>query len=131
MSLRVVAQAGAAASSARLLPQRQLAPATRPDTPAASAETVFQTLDGRELTVLGRRWRLEVFSVLELAGQRYVQLSADGPTRSMITLRMRPVTDPQHAIPVLVRWLARPARSGEVLDVEVEAVLPEGQRKAE
>jgi hypothetical protein len=99
--------------------------------PVEPAETVFQALDGRDVTVLGHRWRLEVFSVLELAGRRYVQLSVNGPARYMLTLRMRLDTEARYAIRTLLPWLTRPAGSGEVLDVDTSEPSPEGRQTAE
>ena len=125
----VVLPAGAAARLARILPERKFVQVD--ESSSASSESVFQALDGRELTVLGRRWRVEVFSVLELAGRRYVQLSVNGPARYMLTLRMRPGAEARHAVRVLLAWLARPAGSGEVLDVETDENAPEGRQAAE
>lgn len=93
-----------------------------PHQPAAqqveNCEALFWALDGRELVVLGRRWRIEVFSVVELAGRRYMQLSLDGPSQYMLTLRLTPGTSVRRLIPTVLTWLTHPAGSGEVIDVE-------------
>jgi hypothetical protein len=83
-----------------------------------SCETLFWALDGRDLVVLGNRWHAEVFSVVELAGRRYIQLSLDGPTHYMLTLRLKPESSVRSLIPAVLSWLTRPTASGEVLDVE-------------
>jgi hypothetical protein len=81
-------------------------------------ETVFSALDGRELIVLGRRWKTEVFSVCELGGCRYVQLSLQGEQQYMLTLRVASSADIKQLVPRLLSWLAHPSSSGEILDVE-------------
>lgn len=81
-----------------------------------SCETLFWALDGRDLVVLGKRWRVEVFSVVELAGRRYMQLSLDGSTHYMLTLRLAPETSVRRLIPAVLSWLTHPTTSGEVVD---------------
>lgn len=83
-----------------------------------SCETLFWALDGRDLVVLGKRWHVEVFSVVQLAGRRYMQLSLDGPIHYMLTLRLTPETSGRALIPAVLSWLAHPTASGEVIDVE-------------
>lgn len=93
---------------------------TRAETPQASdsCETLFWALDGRDLAVLGKRWHIEVFSVVEMAGRRYMQLSLDGPLQYMLTLRLLPETSVRALVPAVLGWLTRPTSSGEVVDVE-------------
>lgn len=83
-----------------------------------SCEALFWALDGRDLVVLGKRWHVEVFSVVEMAGRRYMQLSLDGPVHYMLTLRLGPETPARRLIPSVLSWLAHPTSSGEVIDVE-------------
>lgn len=86
--------------------------------PAAdSCQTLFGALDGRHFVVLGKRWHVEVFSVVELAGRRFMQLSLDGPAHYMLTLRLTPQTPVRRLIPTVLGWLAHPGSSGEVIDV--------------
>lgn len=85
--------------------------------PSESCEALFWALDGRDLVVLGRRWHVEVFSVVELAGRRYVQLSLEGLTHYMLTLRLKAETPVRRLIPAVLSWLARPTTSGEIIDV--------------
>jgi hypothetical protein len=80
-------------------------------------EIIFSLLDGRQLIVLGRRWQVEVFSVCELHGARYVQLSLSGPEPHLLTLRVASGTDIALLIPRLLTWLMHPKPSGEILDV--------------
>ena len=82
-----------------------------------TCERVYWALDGRDFVVLGKRWHVEVFSVVELAGRRYVQLSLDGPEQYMLTLRLLPETPVNRLISTILSWLAHPTASGEVRDV--------------
>lgn len=115
MALYVVVRAGmptgniAARKATSVLPE---------PTQIESCETLFWALDGRDLVVLGKRWHVEVFSVVEMAGRRYMQLSLDGPAQYMLTLRLAPTTSVRKLIPTVLTWLAHPTTSGEVIDVE-------------
>ena len=114
MALYVVVRPGlgtGTAESAQSACQPAVVP--QPD----SCETLFWALDGRDLVVLGRRWHVEVFSVVELAGRRYIQLSLAGLTDYMLTLRLTPATPVRHLIPAVLTWLTHPTASGEVIDV--------------
>jgi hypothetical protein len=95
--------------------QNQTSPArTQPDPP----EALFSALDGREMIVLGRRWRIAVFSVCELSGWRYVQLALEAPGHyMMLTLRVATGADIRELIPRLLGWLAHPTPSGEILEI--------------
>jgi hypothetical protein len=115
MSQCLVARAGIAAGLAASLPQQQCAPFQQ--TWSETREAVFHALDGREVGLRGTRWRIEVFSVLDLGGHRFVQLAVNGPTLYMLTLRMKPGAQARHVVPKLLPWLARPTSSGEILDV--------------
>ena len=80
-------------------------------------EMLFDALDGRELIVLGRRWKVEVFSVCAMGGCRYVQLAMKGQQEYMLTLRVATSAEPRLLIPRLLTWLAHPTSSGEILEV--------------
>jgi hypothetical protein len=82
-----------------------------------SCQSLFWALDGRNFVVLGKRWHVEVFSVVELAGRRFIQLSLDGPAHHMLTLRLTPHTPARQLIPAVLVWLAHPDSSGAVIDV--------------
>jgi hypothetical protein len=113
MALRLASRPGSPARDAavvRTLPDGPLGP-------SRDAETLFSLLDGRELIVLGRRFRIDVFSVCEMGGCRYVQLSLHGAEHYMLTLRLGGMADIERIVPRLLAWLARPSISGEVLDV--------------
>lgn len=114
MSLYVVARPSLANRESAAAIQ-SLLPLDRPA--AETCESLFLALDGRDLVVLGRRWRMSVFSVVELAGRRYVQLSLEGAAQYMLTARLTPATRSRQVIPAVLDWLRRPTGSGEVVDV--------------
>lgn len=115
MSLYVVARPGFPGGHAAL---RQSQDATAEQPPVESCEALFWALDGRDLVVLGRRWRVGVFSVVELAGRRYVQLSLEGPHQYMLTLRLACDVTAARVVPPVLGWLAHPTASGEVIDIQ-------------
>ncbi len=114
MALYVVMRPGVAAGG---VASRDSTDAANERTQTDSCETLFWALDGRDLVVLGKRWHIEVFSVVELAGRRYMQLSLDGPTHYMLTLRLSPEASVRRLIPTVLSWLTHPTASGEVIDV--------------
>jgi hypothetical protein len=116
MALYVVMRAGSVAGSLDTLPQRSLA--VVPPAPVDTCETLFWALDGRDLTILGHRWRVEVFSAVELAGRRYMQLAIAGPQHYMLTLRLSTTTPAHRLIPAVLTWLTHPTGSGSILDID-------------
>ena len=58
--------------------------------PYVPADRLFVALDGRDLTIAGGRWRIEVFSVSECGGQRWVQLALSGEKHGMLTMKVSP-----------------------------------------
>lgn len=114
MTLHLAARSGLVASRAESIPS----PATSSvGGQIGAAEGLFSALDGRELKVLGRHWHIEVFSVCELGGCRYVQLALHGDAHYMLTLRVATGTDQRLLIPRLLNWLARPSLTGEILEI--------------
>lgn len=83
---------------------------------ADSSEALFHALDGCELRARGELWHLEIFSVCELGGARYVQLALNGSERHMLTLRVNHDADIRRLIPRLLSWLLKPT-FGEVLTI--------------
>lgn len=87
-----------------------------------SPDELFDSVDGRQLTVGGRTWAVEVFGIRDVGSYRWVQvgLSCDGE-RLMITRRMKAGAGPQHLLLTLSSWLAQPAAreplAGGVLNV--------------
>jgi len=114
MELYVVRRAGPKADSVAV--RTPASPAV--EQPAVdSCQSLFWALDGRHLVVLGKRWHVEVFSVVELAGRRFMQLSLDGPAHHMLTLRLTPQTPVRRLVPTVLLWLSHPESSAAVIDV--------------
>lgn len=113
MALHVVVRAGMMAGQVAVS-QNAVTPA-RPQ--IQTPEELFSAIDGRDLSILGRHWRVEVFSVSEIGGHRYVQLALRGGSDHMLTLRVMPDAEPYQLIPRLLTWLARPGLTGEIVDV--------------
>ena len=92
-------------------------PRTRPATepPGSKAERLFAELDGRDLLVSGEAWHLEVYSVCEQAGRRWIQLAIDGPQHHMLTLALATGSGVGHAVRALSSWLADPHDADHIL----------------
>lgn len=88
--------------------------------PLGGPDGLFAGLDGREVTVRGRRWRIEVFSTWEQTDRRWVQLALRGQSGQpdyMLTLRLAASDGVRHAVLTLASWLANPAKNREILNV--------------
>jgi len=84
----------------------------------AEADRLFTGLDGREVTVRSRHWRIEVYSTWEQTDRRWIQLALrgeDGSPDYMLTLRLAATDGVRHAILTLSSWLAGPGKSREIL----------------
>ena len=91
---------------------RRRAPFTIGQDTSADTEGVFVALDGRQVTVSGRSWRLQVYGACDRGGRRWVQLGLTGQPHYMLTLRLAPGDD---AVQALSSWLANPANKGNIL----------------
>ncbi len=98
---------------------RSQATAERPAAPPAglqqNADVQFSTLDGREIIVLGRRWRVEVYSLWDLHACRYVQLALQGEPTYMLTVQLAAGHGAADLVAALVRWLTNPTSMGELV----------------
>ena len=83
---------------------------------APSAEELFSAVDGHELAVFDRRWTVEVFSVAEINGARFIQLALRGISDHMLTLRVRPPAGAPDVFSRLLTWLRPPIPAGTVVD---------------
>jgi len=81
------------------------------------AERLFAALDGRDLVVSGEAWHLEVYSVCEQAGRRWVQLAIDGQQRYMLTLALATGSGVRQAVRAVNEWLAAPTGQYQTLHV--------------
>ncbi len=53
-----------------------------------SPEQLYSALDGREVEVWGKRHRVEVYSVRDEIGRRWVQLALRGEPAYLVTLKL-------------------------------------------
>jgi hypothetical protein len=78
---------------------------------------LFAALDGRELLVAGLRWRIEVFSVRDLAGLRWVQLALKGKSRQTLALKLDAGAGVRRVVEALVSQINSPAPLGDMSNV--------------
>jgi hypothetical protein len=78
---------------------------------------VFVALDGREVLVSGRRWRIEVFSVRDVAGRRWIQLALRGKFEQTFTLKLPAGAGARPAVHAVTSRLTNPSPIGDVLHV--------------
>jgi hypothetical protein len=88
-----------------------------PDNGKVDPERLFDALDGRQVTVSGRSWLLQVYGTCEGCGRRWVQLGLTGQTKHMLTLRLAPEDDVTRAVQALSSWLANPSNKAQILSV--------------
>jgi hypothetical protein len=80
-------------------------------------DQLFSLLNGRDLIVAGRKWRIEIYSICDWAGLRWIQLAVDGMPRRMLALRLATGDGARDAVRALSSWLARPSDERHVLSV--------------
>lgn len=85
--------------------------------PGASPADLFVALDGRHVAGAGHRWRVEVFSVCDRRGRRWIQLALKGRPRYMLTLRLIAGAGLDHVMLALSSWIANPCDTNEILNV--------------
>jgi hypothetical protein len=78
---------------------------------------LFAALDGRELLVSGRRWRIEVFSVRDLAGLRWIQLALKGKSRQTFALKLDAGAGVRRVVEAVTTQLSSPAQLGDMSNV--------------
>jgi hypothetical protein len=80
--------------------------------PFVEADEVFAALDGLETVVDDQPYQLEIFSVYDRAGIRWVQLAVAGAATRIVTLQVR-VTDSAAAVRGEVEDWIRAERAAE------------------
>jgi hypothetical protein len=83
-----------------------------------SPSRLFAALDGLDLDVEKRRWRIEVYSVADRARRRWVQLSLRGRERRMLTLSLATTDGAWRVVNALSSWLADPGHKPEMVRTE-------------
>jgi hypothetical protein len=82
-----------------------------------AAERLFAALDGRDLMIQGEAWHLEVYSVCEEAGRRWIQMAVDGPRRHMVTLALATRAGVKQTVQALSQWLEEPSETHLIVKV--------------
>jgi hypothetical protein len=82
-----------------------------------SAERMFDALHGRTITVSGRHWELEIYSICDEDGWRWIQLALEGDPRYSLTMRLSRLEGVKHVVMALSGWLAKPSPGRAVLNV--------------
>ena len=80
-------------------------------------DDLFDMLHGRNLVVAGRTWRIEVYSIRDRAGLRWVQLALDGVPRHILALRLATGDGLRPAIRALSAWILSPSSATGILRV--------------
>lgn len=78
---------------------------------------LFAALDGRELLVSGRRWKIEVFSVRDLAGLRWIQLALKGKSPQTLALKLDRGAGVHRAVEAVTSRLMSPAQLSDMSNV--------------
>lgn len=73
-------------------------------------DELFAELDNMEIAAGECRWRIEVFSISDQEGQRWIQLGVRGTTEHMITLRLQPGAGLADALPEVLKSLGTSTR---------------------
>ena len=98
-------------------PTVQLAPQpARPKT----TDGVFIALDGRDIDISGHHWAVEVYSVTDQPGGRWLQLGLKGDDHSqehLLTLRLPAGSSVEVAARALSSWLIDPTHVTEIVHV--------------
>jgi len=74
------------------------------------ADRLFALLHGREVLIRGRRWRLEVYGISDLASGRWVQVGLNGLPRHMVTVRVSAGDGVPAVVRLISAWLASPSQ---------------------
>jgi hypothetical protein len=80
-------------------------------------ERLWEALEGRAITVLDQSWRVMVYSVLDYAGRRWVQLALEGEPHYMLTLNLAVGAGTQRTLMALTSCLANPSSAVGILNV--------------
>jgi hypothetical protein len=92
-------------------------PPSRRQAEILSCEQLFEALDGRTISVFHRTWRINIYSICEEAGWRWLQIGLDGQPDYTVTVRTSPHDTLAETLHALSSWLARPSKTQRVLSV--------------
>ena len=69
------------------------------------ADELFATLDGRSITTPQGAWFIEIQSIVDEAGLRWIQLTLTGNPLYSLTFQVNPGDDADEAVRALSLWL--------------------------
>ena len=84
-------------------------------------DELFAELDNLEVAAGGGQWRVEVFSISDHDGHRWIQLVVRGESEHMVTLRVLPGTRVEDALPSLSEWLVAGRDGSHIIDATTHA----------
>jgi hypothetical protein len=87
--------------------------------PAVVSEpaALLERLDGTAVTSARQTWLLEVYSVSDAGGWRWVQLGLRGDPPYSLIVRMAPTEGSDHIVEALEKWLAKPSLTERIVGV--------------
>lgn len=80
-------------------------------------DNLFSALDGRDVTVSGDRWHIEVYSVADVQSDRWVQLAVTGGSLFMITLKLSAAVNVGQVLSAVATWVRNPSAIGALLTI--------------
>lgn len=86
-------------------------------------DDLFDVLDGSDLTVGGRTWRIGVYSIRDRAGLRWVQLALSGDPCHMLAVKVGTGDGPAPVVDALSSWLLNPGSTNAILPVASAPLL--------
>ncbi len=76
-----------------------------------SANDLFEALDGRNVSLRSRSWRIEISGVFEQEGLRWLQMTLRGIPPYSVAVRIAPLDTAAEVVEALRTWLAFPSKS--------------------
>jgi hypothetical protein len=81
----------------------------------ASANDLFQALDGRSVSVHSRGWRIEITGIFEQEGSSWIQLTLQGTPTYHVAVKIGAYETAAEVVETLRSWLAFPSKSSNRL----------------
>jgi len=77
----------------------------------ASANDLYQALDGRTVSVHSRVWRIEITGIFEQDGSSWIQLTLQGAPPYNVAVKIGAYETAAEVVETLRSWLAYPSKS--------------------
>ena len=85
----------------------------------SSAKDLFEALDGRNVSLGLRTWRIEISGIFEQEGSSWVQLTLRGAPSHSVAVKLAPLDTATEVVGALALWLKDPSKaSSRVLHFE-------------